>query len=305
VDTLLDEYFTGLYGAAAAPMKALYCEIEKTYCDPANYPKERASGAETAWGYLGTEARMAGFRQLLEQAKQLAATDAGKHRIELFEDGVWSYMVAGRDQYVARQRAPIPSVRVPQAPDAGGDVDRVDWAKAAPLGGSWFDRGGDRPSARRLSGSVVHDGKCLYVELTDPCDTSKLVAAPTVFPFDDWELFVAAQRALPYRQYAIGPSGLIAALSHGEVNFRTNVPLDSHGIKARSNVSAPDKWVVRMALPLDSIVLKGIAPGGKLYLNILRVSSPAVCGQPSLGLDTWVSHCTVHEVDRLAEVTLE
>ncbi len=87
--------------------------------------------------------------------------------------------------------------------------------------------------------------------------------------------------------------------------MRTNVPLDSHGIKARSDVSAPDTWAVRMALPLASIVPKGVSPGGKLYMNALRVSSPAVSGQYPLGLDTWVSHCTVHEVDRLAEVTLD
>ncbi len=305
VDTLLDEYFTGLYGPAAAPMKQLYLEIEKTYCDPANYPKGRASGAETSWGHLGTEARMARFASLLQQARQLARTEPEKHRIELFDAGVWSYMVAGRKQYVARQSAPIPAVRAPRVPEAGGDGNAVDWAKAAPLGGPWYERGGDQPSARRFSGRVAHDGQCLYVELTDPCDTSKLVTSGTVFPFDDWELFVAAQRGMPYRQYAVGPSGLIVALSHGEVNFRTNVPLDKHGLQARSDTSAPGKWTVRLSLPLATVVPQGVSPGGKLYLNILRVSSPAVGGLPSLGLDTWVSHCTVHEVDRLAEVTLE
>jgi hypothetical protein len=305
VETLLDEYFSGLYGPAAAPMKQLYLAIERTYCDPANYPTERTSGAELAWGHLGTEARMARFEGLLRQAEQLAQTDEQKHRVALFEAGVWSYMVAGRRQYVARQSAPIPSVRAPRVPDAAGDVDRVDWAKAAPLGGSWYERGGDRPSPRRFSGRLAHDGKYLYLELTDPCDPSKLIASATVFPFDDWELFVAAQRAMPYRQYAVGPTGLLTALSHGEVNFRTNVPLENPGLKARSDISAPDRWTTRLALPLASIVAGGLAPGGTLYLNILRVSSPAVSGEYPLGLDTWVSHCTVHEVDRLAQVTLE
>ena len=63
--------------------------------------------------------------------------------------------------------------------------------------------------------------------------------------------------------------------------------------------------MVRLALPLGAIVPQGVSPGGRLYMNILRVSSPAVSGQYPLGLDTWVSHSTVHEVDRLAEVTLE
>jgi hypothetical protein len=48
-----------------------------------------------------------------------------------------------------------------------------------------------------------------------------------------------------------------------------------------------------------------VRPGGTLYLNILRISSPAINGTGALGLDTWVSHCTVHEVDRLGAITLE
>jgi hypothetical protein len=305
VDDLLDDYFTGLYGPAAKPMRQLYEAIERTYCDPANYPKEGVSGAELAWGHLGTEERMAQFGALLDRAKALAATDEQKHRIELFELSTWSYMTVGREQYRRRQAAPIPSVRAPRVPEAGGDVAKVDWAKAAPLPGSWYERGGDKPSPRSLGGRLAHDGTCLYLELTDACDTSKLQASPMVFPFDDWELFVAGQRALPYRQYAIGPTGLIVALSDGEVNFRRNVPLEDHGIRAQSDTGAPNRWTVRMALPLASVIAGGVRPGGTLYLNILRISSPAINGTGALGLDTWVSHCTVHEVDRLGEVALE
>ena len=248
---------------------------------------------------------MARFASLLTEAKGLAETDQQKHRIRLFELSVWDYMVAGRQQYLARASAPIPTVRAPRVPDAEGNTRKVDWARAASLGGDWYDRGGDQPSTRKLSGRLAHDGRFLYLELTDPCETAKLAASAMVFPYDDWELFVAAQRAMPCRQYAVGPTGLVTALSHGEVNFRTNVPLEGHEVFASSDTTAPDRWVVRLSLPLASIVPGGVSPGGKLYLNILRVSSPAVSGQYPLGLDTWVSHCTVHEVDRLAEVTLE
>jgi hypothetical protein len=190
-------------------------------------------------------------------------------------------------------------------PEAGGDAGKVDWSKAAALPGSWYERGGDKPSPRSLGGRIAHDGTYLYLELTDACDTSKLQASPMVFPFDDWELFVAGQRALPYRQYAVGPTGLIVALSDGEVNFRRNVPIEDHGIRAQSDTGAPNRWTVRMALPLASVIAGGVRPGGTLYLNILRISSPAINGTGALGLDTWVSHCTVHEVDRLGEVALE
>jgi hypothetical protein len=304
VDGLLREYFAGLYGAAAGPMQRLYEAIEQTYCDPANYPAEGVSGAELAWGHVGTEARMARFGGLLQEAKALAETDAERRRVELFELGVWSYMTAGRAQYLERTQAPIPAVTAPRVPDAGGEPDRADWSQAAALPGSWYERGGAKASTRTLGGRIAHDGAHLYVELTDACDPAKLEASAMVFPFDDWELFIAGQRALPYRQYAVGPTGLITALSHGEVNFRRNVPLEEHGVRARSDTTAPDRWTVRLSIPLASIVVGGVQPGGKLYLNILRVSSPAVNGTGALGLDTWVSHCTVHEVDRLGEVGL-
>ena len=48
----------------------------------------------------------------------------------------------------------------------------------------------------------------------------------------------------------------------------------------------------------------GVKPGGKLYLNIMRISGPNVGNTNGFGLDTWVSYCTVHEVDRLGEVRL-
>lgn len=303
VDALLAQYFSGLYGPAAGPMRQLYEEIEATYCNPANYPKERLSGAELSWGCLGTAARMSRFGYLLRKARRLAATEEQRHRVDLFDQSVWSYMVAGRRDYLARKAAAIPALTAPRVPDAAGDVAKVPWSQAAEMG-SWYVRGTVEPASRKLSGRVAHDGTFLYVELTDPCDTGKLEASPTVFACDDWELFVAGQRGMPYRQYAVGPTGLQVALSHGEVNFRTNVPLDNPGVRASCDKTAPDRWVTRLALPLDQVIPGGVKPGGKLYLNVLRVTCPALSGTGGLGLDTWVSYSTVHEVDRLAEVTL-
>lgn len=305
VDALLEEYFTGLYGPAAEPMRALYEGIERTWCDPALRPAEPVSGPQLAWGHLGTGERMAGFQALLDQARALAQTEDQLRRIALFEHGVWSYMVAGRQQYLARASAPIPAISVPLTSRVDGDPAVVNWSAAASLPGPWYDRGGADPTPRRLSGRVVHDGEYLYLELTDECDTAKLVAAPGVFPYDDWEIFVAAQRALPYRQYAVSPDGLTCALSHGEVNWRMNVSVQDAGLRAVSDRSSPDRWVTRLSVPLRQVVPGGVQPGGRLYLNVIRVSGPQVAGTPGLAIDTWVSHCTVHEVDRLGELTLE
>ncbi|MBC7288926.1 MAG: DUF4838 domain-containing protein, partial [Armatimonadetes bacterium] len=218
VEELLDDYFAGLYGAAGPTMRRLYEEMERTYCDPANYPDRPVSGEEVAWGYLGTEERMARFAGLLKRAKAAARTDEEKARVRLFELGTWDYMVAGREKFLARKRAAIPSFTAPLVPPAEGDPAAVDWSAAASLGDSWYERGTADPAPRALSGRICHDGKYLYIELTDACETKKLQASSTVFPCDDWEIFVAAQRGLPYRQFAVGPTGLAVALSHGEVN---------------------------------------------------------------------------------------
>ena len=313
VDRLIDEFHRLYYGPAAEPMKKLYLGIEATYMNPRNYPPDIAEGRvgghqtpELAWKFLGTAKRMAGWGRLMGQAKALARTDLQKRRVGLFERTFWDYMVAGRKQYLARTAAAIPSLKAPRVPAAGGLAAKVAWNKAAPLGtGPWYDRGTDKPSARKFAGRVAHDGTYLYLELSDACDPKKLVTAAKVFPCDDWEVFVAAQRAIPYRQYAVGPSGQIVALAHGEVNFRMNVDIAGHGVKAVSDTTAPDRWVVRLAIPLKTAIPGGVKPGDKVYLNVLRVSSPAVHGGSGLGIDTWVSFCSVHDVDRLAEISLE
>ena len=122
--------------------------------------------------------------------------------------------------------------------------------------------------------------------------------------YDDWEVFMAKQRALPYRQYMCGPTGLFAALSSGEGNFRMNVPMPDTGIKVVSDTSSGTKWVTRMIMPLATMVPEGVQPGESVFMNIVRVMSPALSGQSPYGIDTWVSYCTVHEVDRLGELKL-
>lgn len=102
VDELLNDYFSRYYGKAGRPMKELYESIEETYCNPDNYPKGALLGHQTeqiAWGNLGTKERMAKFEKLMKEAKKLAETDLEKKRVELFELGVWNYMVNGYTKY--------------------------------------------------------------------------------------------------------------------------------------------------------------------------------------------------------------
>ncbi|MEI6501798.1 MAG: DUF4838 domain-containing protein, partial [Armatimonadota bacterium] len=301
VDKLLEEYFTRFYGPAAEPLKKLYLDIEKTYCDPKNWPdKPGHMTVDIAWGKLGTPERMAQYAAWMAEAQQLAQAEPYKQRLEIFRLSTWDYMKQGADQFAQRTGAPVPSVATPKLADAGGDLKAVDWSKALALPGPFNQRGGSFKSPRDLAGRIACDSKYLYVELTDPCDPKKLVVSPDVFPFDDWELFIAGQRDKPYLQLGVGPSGSIAAGVNG---LATGVKdLSNCGIITLSDTTG-NKWVTRLAIPLTALAEVGFRPLGKLYLNVIRVSSPAVNGTGGLDIDTWVSYTTVHNVDRLGEIT--
>jgi len=290
VDELLAEYFTGLYGSAAEPMRKLYLEIERSHCEGA--PKY-------------TPERMEELAALLEQAQDLAKTDREKRNVELFDLSTWSYMVEGHRQRQEIADTAIPAVQVPRVPVAGGDVGQVAWDKAIVLPGTWYMNNSNKPAKHKLSGRVAHDGTHLYLELVDECETAKLTSSAMVFPFDDWEVFVARKRELPYRQYSSNPKGLTVSLSHGEVNFRRNVPIKDAPFKVVSDTSAADKWVTRMVWPMAEIVPGGIKPGGTFYLNVIRVwNLPMRTGDGS-GIDAWAPFTKVHQVARLPELTLE
>lgn len=300
VDKLLAGYFTRFYGPAAAPLKSMYLDIEKTYCDPKNWPEKPGhESVDIAWGKLGTPERMARYATWMADAQKVAQTEPYKQRVELFRLSTWDYMKQGADQFQQRTGAPVPSVATPKIADANGDLKAVDWTKAAALPGHFCQRGGSVNSPRDLSGKIACDSKYLYVELTDPCDTKRLVVSPGVYPFDDWELFIAGQREKPYLQLGIGPSGSLSA----GINAVSGVKdVSQCGIITASDTTAAGRWVTRVAIPLNALGDAGFHPLGKLYLNVVRVSSPQITGS-GLDIDTWVSYTTVHNVDRLGEIT--
>lgn len=106
---LVDEFFTRYYGAAALPMKELYCKIEETFSNPQNYPigiqtspAHQHQNEALAWGWLGTEQRMTEFGELMAQACEAAQTPVEKDRVALFKKGIWDYMVEGRHKYESK-----------------------------------------------------------------------------------------------------------------------------------------------------------------------------------------------------------
>ena len=101
---------------------------------------------------------------------------------------------------------------------------------------------------------MANDGKWLYLELAQDCETAKLVISPEIVCVDTWEFFIAGQEALPYRHYYSGPDGRMKALSNGEVNWRQGVPAtesgpEAYGAKCVADRTDPGRLVQRFAFP--------------------------------------------------------
>jgi len=282
---LIDEFFTRYYGAAAQPMQMLYEQIEQTYCDPANYTFDTNyfgyQTDEVAWGKLGTQERMATFGQLMEAAKTAAQTEIEKKRVALFEKAIWEHMKAGRKEYLeskARKEARMKALP-PQSGRAArltgvlpaGDLGKVDWSKAEVMG-QWFSTLKGEPTPRRLEGRLLHDGQFLYVQLQEMMDPAKLVCLnDSIWDEDDWELFMASERGKGCRQMGVNAKGTHQELAYGEDKSAWE-----SGAKVASDTSAPDRWVVRMAFPLKTLLPGGVQPGQTIYLNVFRGTDGAI-----------------------------
>ncbi len=188
----------------------------------------------------------------------------------------------------------MPDADVPRVPAAGGDLERVDWRSAAELGG-WRGLRGDA-TQRQVTARMVHDGQYLYVELQETgIDPSKLVLGGdiTVWNEDEWEVFFARERGPRYRQMGLNAAGVHHDLAYDEPTSEWE-----SGVVLHSDVSVPDRWTVRMALPLDKLVPDGAKPGETLYFNALRATrmGRALAWSPTFG--------PFHEPSRLGEIRL-
>ncbi|MBT4820092.1 MAG: DUF4838 domain-containing protein [Lentisphaerae bacterium] len=298
VEVLLKTYFSA-YGSAGKPMADWYKLAESRYCDPALIPPapsgEPYNGHQTvriAWEHLGDAKTMSALGRSMDAAKK-KGRGQGARLVDLWDKGVWRYMQTGRETFVERMKAPIPSVVATRVPSAGGDPTKVEWNKGGSLGSTWYLRGGDAASRRTFGGRVCHDGEHFYLELVEENVTEdQLEVSAQIFCFDCWEPLFARQRAQPFRQYAVGPTGMTVALSHGEVNWRQNVKMAETGFRAATDTGG-SRWVTRMSWPLVSLVDQPVKPGETIYMNVLRTSNPALAQEPRYGIDTWVSYCTV------------
>lgn len=110
IDELLGEFFSRYFGAASEPMKKFYLRTEEIFTNTENYPEhirtkegDYNQTEEMAWGYLGTEERMAELGKYIDHAQRIAVSDLEKNRVKLWKEGVWDYMVKGKKMYMAKQ----------------------------------------------------------------------------------------------------------------------------------------------------------------------------------------------------------
>lgn len=267
VEALLDEYFTRLYGPAAAPMRQLYDTIEQTYSNPANYPEaiatKRIEGhhhqtEEVAWGYLGNERRMAQMQKLMDQAIAAAQTPEQKHRVELFRLGTWEYMLAGRKLYMehakARYGGQAAVLRVPYVFSFDPANPKADWSEALSLTG--FRSRLAEPTRRKPGARLLTDGAYLYLRVEEDMPQDKLRSTEDVASGDHWDILLATSRTGPERRMLLNPD---KALWRGDRQLEI----------AQLYRSEPQSYSISLRLPLSEI---GKAPGGHILLNLARRS---------------------------------
>jgi uncharacterized protein DUF4838 len=283
VDKLMNEFFTRYYGSAAIPMKQLYDMIEDIGCSPSSYPKAIRDKArkdhfynqteEIAWKCLGTEKRLARMDKLVQQAKASATTDIERQRVTLFETSILDYMKQGRKEYLKKvAQQPAVDKRKKQAPptvyvpfydglSAGGDPEKVNWAKAAGLS-DWAGNSG-RAGNRNISGLITYDDKYLYVRLREKLDGLTLISKEHIekggfmgVNFSDrqngWTRYLAQ----------INPEGIYASKFWGKNDSRIPITL-------RSKINN-DEWIIDIAFPFDVISPGATNINKPLYANFYR-----------------------------------
>ncbi len=275
VDTLLDEYFEGLYGAAGEPLKQFYLALEAVFCDPNVRQGQIPNGGtaqEIDWTYLGTEARMAEYAQYVAQARQLAGTDREKRNVALFEKAIWDYMVEGRKRYLGKmwwRKPDRPAIFfIPSAtPGADGDPLKADFAAAGAIT-NWLTETG-AAAAQQLSARFIQDGQFLYAEFQDRAASGSVK--------DAWEMTVALRRKLPLHRLRVTADGTCQSSLYGASGTWAS------GAVAKVMPSEAGTSAVRVAIPLKNLVGGGVESGWHVFGSVVRLPDG---GAPAVWLPT-------------------
>ncbi len=299
---LIGEYFELNFGPAAVPMRDFYELAENLYLSEENTDDL----PEIHWGRLGTPANMEKLRNHIEKARELATESPYRERVELWNRGIWLHMRKGYEHYQQMTASPCPEIKVP-AIENTGSLETMSFDRAAVVD-QWYRISSDAPAVRKIQAKFQHDGKFLYAEFSDYCDTAKLADRPRVFAGDCWELFISGKRGGNYRQLAFNPSGEIVLLAHGEINFRKNVDLPvPPGARAIRLESGEQLFRMRLAIPLTGLLPAPYEKSNVFYLNAMRSARPGIAGTRNWTsvISSMVSFATMHDPFRTAKIILQ
>lgn len=322
-EDMLKEYFLPA-GKAAKPLSDFYRLVAQRYTDVSLLPKpgESKSGPEMSWGVRGNAETMEKLAKLMADAEAAVkdASPAQKKFVALWKQAVWTWMLDGRAEYVARSSAPQDTWTAKRVKDARGDAAKVDWSGIEVYKPPYYHAGGGEIVTAGASCEVrcAYDSTHFYLSLTDiGSSPGKLVRSPNIAAFDTWEFMMAFQRGLPSRFYMTNAFGDGMAQSDGEVNFRRNVKAaesgdPTYGMRYITDKSKPDRWTNVYAFPLATMLLRPVKPGDVIYLNAVRVMSPAYGtpfgpgrGPARMHIYTLTSYSAVHTIDRAVEIKFE
>lgn len=316
----MHEFFTRFYGAAAAPMEKWYNGVEAASIGAPDL------GERNSWDYCGTDARMAEWQALMDEAAALAQTDLEKKRVAVVRDGLWTEMKKGKANWTFkskheaevqefRKQPPFETnvVRLAVAP-AGSDAKNVDWSGVSPV--TIFRTMDAYPAPKRTADLyLAHDGENLYLRLTDHVDVNNLHDSGNAWWGNRWEMFLSRQSDRtagqtlddrnkgawgPYRQIGIRPNAGKPDMWTSEFDgphkddwsYWPNLDLKLH------NDKGGDGWTIYLTFPLKDIsVLGGVKPGEWVYLNCIgpnEVSGDTIALSPTLNAGAY------HNVPRLA-----
>ncbi len=305
VSKLADEFFPRWYGAAAGPMRTLYAEMEKTFHDYGNYKNGKPDSTEaTTWDRLGTEARMARWGKLIDQAQAAARGDQDRARVAQFRASIWQWMTEGKALWNRKKRdqaavdraktQPPPSAEVGRiAAVAEGDPAKVDWSRVPtlkidrnvagyPLDGRWADL------------QVAHDGERLYARVVDHLDTKGLYSGEW-FWGDRWEWFVSAKRDKPYRQIGFYIQPRVDTWSSIDEKW-------GKALRYQPSIE-PQAWTLVWSVPLSDLSATGpLAPGETFYMNFIRGVRQE--GGETLAFSPTFEAGRYHNLPRMAEFHL-
>lgn len=320
IEATIAEFYKRYYGPAAEPMQKLMDGIESASAGV------KSLDEQTSWDVCGTDERMAEWQKLMDEAVALAVDDPVKKRVLNVRDNLWTEMLRGKkiwnhrkkyqDDVAAFRKLPpleTNAVKLAAAPN-GEDARNVDWKAVTPV--KIFRTMSGFPAMERSADLyMAHDGKMLYVRLTDHVDINRLKDSGGAWWGDRWEIFFSkqsdrnagqdlSQRSLatwgPYRQIGVRPNANKCDMwtyVDADWDVWPKIDLKLH------NEKGADGWSYYLTIPLDNLSSAGpVKPGDMVYFNFI---GPNEASGDVIALSPTFNPGAYHNVPRLAGFHLD